>query len=196
MTPASLVPGFQLAVRAALGAAAAVALAEVLALRYPIYAMIAAVIVTDLSPAQTRQLGAHRVVGTVLGATLGAGLGSLLPSGPFTVALGILLAMLGCQLLLVPNAAKVTGYICGILLLEHRAEPWSYALARTIETLLGIAVAMLVSLVPKLIRTRAVEGSDPREASAQRHPSPQPDAAPGDVRQRSPDHWADDSRTV
>lgn len=48
-----------------------------------------------------------------------------------------------------------------IYALEHHASPWSYALFRLIETVLGIAVAVLVSLVPKLIRTDEPDGSKP-----------------------------------
>ena len=50
-------PAFRLSVRAALSAGLAVAIAELVRLPYPIYALIGAVIVSDLSPAKTRQLG-------------------------------------------------------------------------------------------------------------------------------------------
>jgi uncharacterized membrane protein YgaE (UPF0421/DUF939 family) len=62
----------QVSVRAALAAGLSVTIAQLLRLECPIYAMIAAVIVTDLSPERTRQLGLPRFAGTVVGTTLGA----------------------------------------------------------------------------------------------------------------------------
>lgn len=52
---------------------------------------------------------------------------------------------------------KAAGYVCGIVLLNHGDQPWSYARYRMIETVLGIGAAMLVTLIPKLVRTN---GSD------------------------------------
>jgi uncharacterized membrane protein YgaE (UPF0421/DUF939 family) len=130
----------------------ALVLARFLELQYPLYAFIAAVIVTDLSPSQTRQLGVRRIVATVVGAVCGAALSPLLPPGPLTIGLGVLAAMLLSNLLRADEGAKVAGYICGIVLLEHGPEPWSYAFYRLVETILGIVAAVLISLVPKLIR--------------------------------------------
>jgi hypothetical protein len=38
------------------------------------------------------------------------------------------------------------------VLLEYRDTHWSYATFRCLETLLGIGAAVLVSMLPKLIR--------------------------------------------
>ncbi|HXZ48775.1 MAG TPA: aromatic acid exporter family protein [Usitatibacter sp.] len=146
------VPDFQLSLRAALAAAFSVALAGWLEMRFPIYAMIAAVIVTDLSPAQTRKLAIPRLVGTVLGASFGAALSPWFPPGAIVIGAGIFGAMLACRLLRMREAGKLAGYVCGIVLLEHTTQPWAYALARFAETVLGIGVAVVVSLVPKLLR--------------------------------------------
>jgi uncharacterized membrane protein YgaE (UPF0421/DUF939 family) len=130
------------------------ALADLLRLEYPIYAMLAAVIVTDLSQAQTRQLGLRRLVATTVGAACGALLTPVLPPGPWSVALAIFAAMLVCLLLRAPEVAKVSGYICGIVVLAYGAESMTYALFRLIETGLGIIVAWLISMVPKLLRSK------------------------------------------
>ncbi|HEY9531994.1 MAG TPA: FUSC family protein [Burkholderiales bacterium] len=152
MAAFALVPALQLCTRAAAAAALSVALAALLGLEFPLYAMIAAVIVTDLTAAETRKLGWRRLAGTVVGSVLGAALALLLPHGALTIGIGIFLAMLASQLLRIPEAARVAGYVCAIVLLEHGANPWVYAFWRFTETVLGIAVAIAVSLVPKLLR--------------------------------------------
>lgn len=148
----SVIPGIQLAVRAAVGAAVSVGLANLLGLQYPMYAFLAAVIATDLSPNESRQLGLRRLIATVVGAACGATLSALLPSWPLAIGLGVLLAMLACQIIHAQDGARVAGYICGIVLLDHSASPWSYAFHRLLETALGVGVAWAISYVPKLIR--------------------------------------------
>jgi len=146
------VRGVQLAVRAATAASLSLAIAKCFDLQFPIYAFIAAVIVTDLSPEQTRQLGLRRMVATVIGAVCGAILSPLLPHGALAIGISVLIAMVLCNLLGAPEGAKVSGYICGLVVFDHSSEPWTYALLRFIETGLGVAVAWLISYVPKLIR--------------------------------------------
>jgi len=151
LTSPPLTPAIQLSIRAALSAGLAVAIAQILQLQYPLYALIGAVIVTDLSPAQTRRLALQRLGGTVLGATVGAGLSQFLPHGPVAIGFSILAAMFLSHLLRLQGAAKLTGYVCGIVALGYQGQPWSYAFARLMETVLGIGLALLVSFVPKLI---------------------------------------------
>jgi len=151
VAPRISVPAVQLSTRAAAAAGLAVGLAHLLGLQYPLYAMIAAVLVTDLSAARTRQLALPRLAGTVVGAAIGAALAPVLDPSVWALAVGVLVAMLASQLLRLHDAAKLAGYVCGIVLLEHREGPWSYAMDRLVETAVGIALAVLVSLVPKLI---------------------------------------------
>jgi uncharacterized membrane protein YgaE (UPF0421/DUF939 family) len=151
MKHSPLVPAVQLSIRAALAAGLAVAIAQSLNLQYPIYALVGAVIVSDLSPAQTRQLGLRRLAGSTVGAVVGAAVSHFLPAASWAIGLSVLVAILISHLLRLEGAAKLAGYVCGIVVLGHADQPWSYGLFRLLETALGIGLAVAVSLVPKLI---------------------------------------------
>ncbi len=155
-----------------MAAGLAVGIAQLSGLPFPLYALVAAIIVTDLSAARTRRLGFLRLVGTLLGATLGALIAPLFPSGAWWgIGLGVLAAMFLSRVLRLQDADKVTGYVTGIVMLNHGDHPWLYAFHRTVETVLGIGLAMLVSLVPTLVSLDEPEppaggSTEPRERRA------------------------------
>lgn len=141
----------QLAGRSAIAAAIAVAIVQWVGTSHPIYAMIAAVIVTDLRPEQSRRFALNRLAGTVIGAGIGALATPWLGPSALAVLVAICAMMLLCHALKLDGAAKVSAYICGIVVLEHSGNAWYYAGERLVETLVGIVVALALSLVPKLI---------------------------------------------
>ena len=151
----NLVPALQLSLRAAVAAGLALIAAQLLRLQYPLYAMISAIVVTDLVAAETRKLALPRLAGTLLGSVLGAVISMFFPPGVGITVFGIFVAMFASHLCL-ESAAKVAGFVCGIVLLEHTDSPWSYALFRMIETALGIGAAMCVSVIPKLLGMKRV----------------------------------------
>lgn len=148
----SFAPAIQISLRAAFAAGTAVGFAKLLQLQHPIYALIAAVIVSDLSPSQTRQLGLFRLAGSAVGALIGILISLLLTSAAWTIALGVFLAILISYLLRLGRAAKLAGYVCGIVILSHSGNAISYGAYRLAETVLGIVMAIIVSLIPKLIK--------------------------------------------
>ena len=158
--PSALVTALQMSLRTAVAVGLAVAIAQFFGLQNPILTLLAAIFVMDLSPAKTRHLALQRMAGTVLGAMVGPALSYILPPGPLAVTVSILTAMLLSYAARLPAAARMAGVVSGITLLAHAASPWPYAVQRTIETLLGITIAVLVSFVPKLLRVEIPEETD------------------------------------
>ncbi len=151
---------FQLSLRASTAAGLAFWIATLLGAHYAIYALVAAVIVTDLAPATTRRLAIQRMAGTVIGAGAGALFVHLLPNGP--VALGVaILASMACAYAcrFETPAARVAGYVCAIAMFAHSGDVWMYAFDRAWETMVGIGTALVVGLVPLWLRE---DESDPR----------------------------------
>jgi uncharacterized membrane protein YgaE (UPF0421/DUF939 family) len=144
----------QLAIRASLAASLAYWAATACGSEYAIYALIAAVVVSNLSPQETRKLAGPRLVGTVVGAVGGAVATYVLPVGPIGLGVAILVAMLTMFLLHLQAAAKIAGYTAAIVMFTHTGDPWIYAAERAFDNVLGIGAAVLVSYLPKLIRDR------------------------------------------
>src|SRR5262245_251108 len=109
----------QLSTRAGLSAALALFIAGLFGLVYPIYAMLSAVIVTDLSPVQTRKLGLLRIVGSVLGAVIGALVSYLFHPSPLAIGFSIMVAMFLSHFLHLEGTNKIAGYVCAIVMLNH-----------------------------------------------------------------------------
>jgi uncharacterized membrane protein YgaE (UPF0421/DUF939 family) len=170
----------QLAIRAAVAAAVAAAIAQWLKLDYPIYALLAAIIATDLTQHQSRQLGLRRLAATLLGALGGALISVTLPSSAWSAGLAILCTVFVSQRLRLRSSAKVAGYISAIVVLHFGSDPWGHAYDRFVETALGITVAWLVSFVPILFYNEQIEARRHEQQSQTVrwfHLDPQPVAA-------------------
>lgn len=156
-----VVGSLQLALRAGVAAGVALEIAQVAKLDFPIYAAVAALIVTDLQPSQSTALGLHRIVATILGAGCGGVLSSVLPAQPWAVGAGIAVAMLMSGLVQGKDGVRVAGFTCGIILATVGDAPWHFAFDRLMETLIGVIVAWAMSHVPKLVRIGVPEKSRP-----------------------------------
>lgn len=146
---------FRLALHAALGSLIAGAIIQLVHLQYPLYAIIAAVVVVDQNAERTRKLAWQRTISTVIGALGGATTSALFDSSLIAMAGIIFLTVTFCYTVHLAEGAKVAGYIAGIVVLEHNVSPWIYATYRFLETLIGIGSAFLVSvLIPILLPER------------------------------------------
>ena len=145
--------------RAAIAATLSLGIALTLHFPMPLNAFITAIVVTDLKPATSRQMGLRRVWATIIGAGCGALMTHLVPGNIWGVGAGALTAMILAQLLKAGEGVKVAGYISGIVLLDYSASPYTYALMRFVETVTGVLVAWGISYIPKLVKSEA-EPSD------------------------------------
>jgi uncharacterized membrane protein YgaE (UPF0421/DUF939 family) len=66
------------------------------------------------------------------------------------VGLAVFVAMVVASLLGAGEGTRVAGFICGIVVLEHSADPWLYGAQRFVETVLGVVIAWGVSFLPNL----------------------------------------------
>lgn len=148
------IDALRLPLRAGVAAALAYGVAASLPLGSPIYALVSAVVVTDVSAVETRKLAFPRMLGTFIGGLVGCLATLVASANPLTVLFGVLIPMLLCRLLGVPAAARVAGYVSAIIIVGFAAHPWAHARDRLSETLIGIGAAFVVSLVPLLAPQR------------------------------------------
>jgi len=101
-------------------------------------------------------LGWQRFVGTALGAVLGAALATFFSPSALVYGLGILLCGILAWLLRIGGAYRFAGITLSIvLLIPNTRPPWFIGWHRFLEVSLGIAVALVVTLVwPLTKKTR------------------------------------------
>ena len=161
----------QLSIRAAISAGASAGIAHLLELPGAMYAMIGAIVVSDLKIGQVRRMGLLRTGGTIVGAVVGAATTAWMAPGALSITFAVMLSMFACHLLRIGGGAIISGIVSGLLVLEFSSDPWNFALVRTFETMLGIAVASVVVHVPMLLpvapREQPAPAPPPRDDAAQ-----------------------------
>jgi len=136
--------------RTTVGAVVSLLLARTL-LRLPefYWAPISAIVIL-LSTIDPRSLAWQRFVGTALGAALGALIATFLPSNWAVYGAGIFVCGILCGLLRLGSAYRFAAIALTIvLLIVHAARPWIVAVHRFVEVSLGIAVALLITMIWK-----------------------------------------------
>ncbi|HYW39416.1 MAG TPA: FUSC family protein [Terriglobales bacterium] len=134
-------------VRTAFAAVAAMLLARLLKMPEYYWAPISTIVIIQ-STIPRRTLGWQRFVGTALGAVLGAALATFFRPSAVVYGLGILLCGLLAWSLRAGGAYRFAGITLSIILLIPRTRaPWITGWHRFLEVSLGIAVALVVTMV-------------------------------------------------
>ena len=133
------------------GAAAGLSLyaAKMLNLSEYYWAPISTLIVMQSTLGASWDTSKQRVIGTVLGALFAGLFANFFGAEPILFAFGILLLGLTCSVLkLTLSAYRFAGVTFAIILLMHHNEvAWRIGMHRFIEVVLGISVALIVSVV-------------------------------------------------
>lgn len=111
-------------------------------------------IVILLSTVNPLTLAWQRFVGTALGAAMGALIASFFRPNWMVYGAGIFVCGILSAVLRLDGAYRFAGITLSIvLLIAHAAPPWRIALHRFVEVSLGIAVALVTTLVWKIPKT-------------------------------------------
>lgn len=115
----------------------------------PSFALIyAAVICIETSVVTSFNTGFNRVLGTVVGGVIGLIVSYIPLYGGFTMALGIAITIIFCNLL---HIKKATGIAITLVIIivtgSDSVAPGAYAMHRTLDTVIGIVLATMVNLL-------------------------------------------------
>lgn len=123
----------------------------------PVFAAIAALLVVQPSVNQSLSKALERSIGVIAGVVIALALGWLLGSPGWIVLLAVVVAMLAAWLF---RASPGTGNqvaISAMLVLALGSSSPEYALARIVETLIGVAIGIVVNalIVPPVLTAPA-----------------------------------------
>ena len=139
-------------IRTAAAAVVSMLVARVLNLPEFYWAPISTIVIL-LSTVNPLTLAWQRFVGTALGAAMGALIASFFQPNWMIYGAGIFVCGILSAVLRLDGAYRFAGITLSIvLLIAHQAPPWRIALHRFVEVSLGIAVALLTTLVWKVPR--------------------------------------------
>lgn len=128
-------------------------------LGHPYWAMVAAVAALGAADTAGHLLRAgHRVLGTVLGVALAALLLAVAGGAPVLLVALVVLLQMAAELFVLRNYGLTVVFVTPLALimaqLAHPVDEWGMLRDRTVETLLGAAVAVVVSLAATALLAR------------------------------------------
>jgi len=128
----------------AVAAAVSFLIVQQLHWNYPMYSVVAAIIVMSTTYNSTYTLAIQRVIGTIIGALGGAIFAVIFGSNVFSLGIAVFLTTLLASWKF-QETSKLAGPVSAIVILNYAGSAWFYAWMRFLETLVGVVVALLVN---------------------------------------------------
>lgn len=133
-------------VKTAIAVSLTIFIAQIIKLKSPFFAGIAAIIAMQSSVAGSFKAGKSRMLGTVLGAALGLVCSLISPTNPIIIGMGVIVIIHLCNVLEWKKSATIAAIV--FLSITYNQEPGNrlnYSLYRTLDTFVGIIIATLVN---------------------------------------------------
>ena len=133
-------------IKTALSVVICVALSQYFNRQYIFYAAIAAVMAMQSSVSDSFKVGKNRMLGTIVGAIIGLLCALLNPDNVILCGIGIVVVIYICDLLEWQKSVPISCTVFLIIMLSLNGRPpVAYSVNRTMDTFLGITVAVLVN---------------------------------------------------
>lgn len=149
--------------KTALAVALAIFLSQLLNLRSPFFAGIAAITAMQSSVSESFSSGVDRMLSTILGGIIALLFSLVAPENPFFIGLGIVIIIYVCNLFGWKQSVQLSGMVFLSIILNYKeGSRVDYAFYRTVDTLFGLVIGTLINyfVLPPNLENKMVESVD------------------------------------
>lgn len=133
-------------IKTALAASLTIFIARTFNLRSPFFAGIAAIISMQSSVSESLNAGIHRMYGTIIGAIVALVFSLIAPENAFFMGIGIMIIIYICNILKLKKSVTISTIVFQSIILNYQeGSRVSYALYRTLDTLIGLVIGTLIN---------------------------------------------------
>ena len=123
-----------------------IVISQVLGLRSPFFAGIAAIVAMQTSVSESLSVGKDRMQGTILGAITALLFSLVAPENPLFIGIGTLIVIYICNILELRESTQLSTIVfLSIILNYEEGSRIGYALYRTLDTLIGLVLGTLIN---------------------------------------------------
>ena len=113
----------------------------------PVYAVIAAILVMQPSVSDSWKRGLDRLLGTIMGAIIGIGFINISPGNPILAGLGTIILIVIMNKFNWTEAITIGTVVFISIFISDRTDYINYAYHRTLDTSIGIIIAVIVNYI-------------------------------------------------
>ena len=133
-------------IKTALAVALTIFLSQILNLRSPFFAGIAAITAMQSSVSESFSSGLDRMFSTILGGGIALLFSLVAPENPFFIGLGIIIIIYLCNVFGWRQSVQLSGMVfLSIILNYEEGSRVDYAFYRTVDTLFGLVIGTLIN---------------------------------------------------